>query len=63
MKTTTAIRIPNYAVHRRRCAARSAFPNAATTRYHMNKLLDAALAVAATMGVVVSLGFAFTLWG
>ena len=62
MKTANAIRIPNYTVRHRR-VVRAAFPNAATTRYHIGRLLDAALAAATTLGVVVSLMFAFTLWG
>jgi cytosine/uracil/thiamine/allantoin permease len=63
MKTATAIRIPNYAARRRRCTVKALFPNAASARYHLGKLLDAALAAATTIGVVVSLMFAFTLWG
>ena len=63
MKTAPAIRIPNYTTRRRRSNIRALFPNAASARYHMGKLLDAALAAATTIGVVVSLMFAFTLWG
>lgn len=63
MKTTAVIRRPNYAACRRRAYVRAnvnAFPNAAKARYFLEKLLDAALAAATTMGVVVILLFIFT---
>jgi hypothetical protein len=63
MKTANAIRIPNYAAYRRRAAVRCAYPNAASLRYHLDKLLETALAGATVVGLVVSLLFAFTLWG
>jgi hypothetical protein len=40
-----------------------AYPNAASLRYHLDKLLETALAGATVVGLVVSLLFAFTLWG
>lgn len=63
MKTATAIRRPNYAAYRRRRVCRTAYPNAASVRYHLNRLLDAALAAATTVGLVASLLFAFAVWG
>ncbi len=63
MKTATAIHIPNYAARRRCRIRRAIYPNAASANYHLSRLLDAALAAASTVGVVVSLLFAFSLWG
>lgn len=63
MKTTAVIRYPNYAASRRRAHKRSIaciLPNAADSRYFLEKLLDAALAAATTLGVVVILMFSFT---
>ena len=63
MKTTALIRRPNYAASRRRAFIRanaSILPNAASRRYFLEKLLDAALAAATTLGVVVILMFSFT---
>lgn len=65
MKTTAAIRRPNYAAYRRRAANRvnaNVVPNAAQGRYFLEKLLDAALAAATTMAVVVILLFVFTVF-
>lgn len=62
MKTTAVIRRPNYAACRRRAFLRSNarfLPNAANGRYFLEKLLDAALAAATTIGIVVSLMFLF----
>jgi hypothetical protein len=63
MKTATAIHIPNYAARRRCRARRAIYPNAASAKYHLGRVLDAALAAASTVGVVVSILFAFSLWG
>lgn len=63
MKSTTAIRRPNYAAYHRRRVCRVAYPNAAGIRYHLNRLLDVALAAATTVGLVASLLFAFMVWG
>lgn len=63
MKTTAVIRRPNYAAYRRRAKAyanASVLPNAADSRYFLEKLLDAALAAAVTVAVVVCLIFIFT---
>lgn len=63
MKTTALIRRPNYAACRRRAFIRSnacILPNAAGHRYFLEKLLDAALAAATTVGVVAILMFGFT---
>ena len=63
MKTTAVIRYPNYAACRRRAQKRSLaciLPNAAQASYYLEKLLDAALAAATTLGVVVALMFTFT---
>lgn len=65
MKTTAAIRRPNYAACRRRAYVRAnanPFPNAAKGRYFLEKLLDAALAAATTVGVAVTLLFMFTVF-
>lgn len=65
MKNTAAIRRPNFAACRRRAFVRtnvSAFPNAAKGRYFLEKLLDAALAAATTLSVVVILVFIFTVF-
>lgn len=62
MKTTATIRRPNYAACRRRAFIRSSaciLPNAASHRYFLEKFLDAALAAATTVGVVVALMFSF----
>ena len=65
MKNNAAIRRPNYAACRRRAFLRSAWnflPNAADLPYYLEKLLDAALAAATTIGVVVILLFVFTVF-
>lgn len=62
MKTAALIRRHNYAAFRRRAFIRSnarPLPNAAQGRYFLEKLLDAALAAATTVGVVVALMFSF----
>ncbi len=62
MKTAALIRRHNYAAFRRRAFIRSnarILPNAAQGRYFLEKLLDAALAAATTVGVVVALMFSF----
>ena len=65
MKNTAVVRRPNYAAYRRRALLRSVWsflPNSAGTRYFMEKLLDAALAAATTLAVVVCLIFVFTVF-
>ncbi len=65
MKNTAVIRRPNYAACRRRAQNRniwSFLPNAAGTRYYLEKLLDAALAAATTVAVMVCLIFIFTVF-
>lgn len=62
MKTAALIRRHNYAAFRRRAFIRAnarVLPNAAQGRYFLEKLLDAALAAATTIGVVVALMFSF----
>ena len=62
MKATAMIRRINYAACRRRAFIRtnaSILPNAAGRGYFLEKLLDAALAAATTVGVVVALMFSF----
>lgn len=59
MKTTAAIRRYNPSSCRRRTAA-NPFPNCASTRYFLEKILDAALAAVTTLGVVVAMLFLFT---
>lgn len=66
MKTTAAIRHTNYFACRRRAHNRSIasiLPNAATGSYFLEKVLDAALAAATTLGVVVILMFSFVVFG
>ena len=63
MKSATVIRRPNYAAYHRRRVCRVAYPNAASIRYHLNRLLDVALAAATTVGLAASVLFAFALWG
>lgn len=65
MKNTAAIRRPNFAACRRKALLRSVWnflPNAASTHYFLEKLLDAALAAATTVAVVVCLIFIFTVF-
>jgi hypothetical protein len=65
MKNTAAIRRPNYAACRHKAFLRSVWsflPNSAGVRYHLEKLLDAALAAATTVAVVVCLIFVFTVF-
>ena len=65
MKTTAVIRYPNYAASRRRAHKRAiacVLPNAAGAGYFLEKLLDAALAAATTLGVVVILMFSFLIF-
>lgn len=65
MKNTAVIRRPNFAACRRRAFKRSIWsflPNAAGARYFLEKLLDAALAAATTLAVVVILLFVFTVF-
>ena len=62
MKATAIIRRIDYAACRRRAFRRANacfLPNAAGTRYFLEKLLDAALAAATTIGVVAALMFSF----
>ena len=62
MKATAIIRRTNYAACRRRAFIRTnanILPNAAGGRYFLERLLDAALAAATTVGVVVALMFCF----
>ena len=62
MKATAIIRRINFAACRRRAFIRanaSILPNAAGGRYFLEKLLDAALAAATTVAVVVALMFSF----
>ena len=63
MKSVNVIRRPNYAAYRRRAAARPIYPNAASARYHLSRLLDGALAGATVLGLVASVLFSLTLWG
>lgn len=65
MKNTAAYRRPNYAACRRRAMLRSIWsflPNAANAQYYLEKLLDAALAAATTVAMVVCLIFIFTVF-
>ena len=65
MKNTAAVRRPNFAACRRRALLRSVWsllPNAADARYFLEKLLDAALAAATTVAVVVCLIFIFAVF-
>ena len=65
MKNTAVIRHPNYAAYRRRALLRSVWsflPNAAGIRYYLEKLLDAALAAATTLALVVCLIFIFAVF-
>lgn len=65
MKNSAVIRRTNYAACRRRAFLRSVWnflPNAADARYYLEKLLDAALAAATTLAVVVCLIFIFTVF-
>ena len=39
------------------------YPNAASARYHLGRLLDGALAGATVLGLVASVLFSLTLWG
>ena len=57
---TTAIRSYNYYRSRRPVAAR--YPNCASRRYMLEKLLDATLAAAITVAVVVIFLFIFLLF-
>ena len=62
MKATAMLRRTNYAACRRRAFNRTnanILPNAAGSRYFLEKLLDAALAAATTVAVVVALMFTF----
>lgn len=62
MKATAIIRRTNYAACRRRAFIRanaSILPNAAKGRYFLERILDAALAAATTVAVVVALMFSF----
>ena len=62
MKAIAIIRRTDYAACRRRAFRRanaSFLPNAAGTRYFLEKILDAALAAATTVGVVTALMFTF----
>jgi hypothetical protein len=63
MKSVNAIRRPNYTAYRRRAAVRPIYPNAASARYHLSRLLDGALAGATVLGLVASVLFSLTLWG
>ena len=63
MKHIAVFRRPNYSACRRRALLRSVrniLPNAAGMRYFLEKLLDAALAAATTLAVVVCLIFVIT---
>lgn len=64
MKNIAVYRRPNYAASRRnyRRANASPFPNAARTGYYLDRLLDAALAAASTIGVVVTLLYLFVVF-
>lgn len=65
MKNTAAIRRPNFAACRRKAFLRGVWnflPNAAGARYFLEKFLDAALAAATTVAVVVCLIFIFTVF-
>lgn len=65
MKQTAVVRRPNYAACRRRAFRQtiwSFLPNAADIRYYLEKLLDAALAAAVTVAMVVCLIFIFTVF-
>ncbi len=65
MKNTVAIRRPNYFAYRRRAFIRSTvcpFPNAAKAGYFLERLLNAAMAAAITVGVVVISMFVFTVF-
>jgi hypothetical protein len=65
MKNATAIRRPDFAACRRRAyiqTHRCIFPNAAGTRYFLERLLDGVLAAATTMGLVVMVIFLFTVF-
>ena len=63
MKSANVIRRPNYAAYRRRSVQRPIYPNAASARYHLGRLLDGALAGATVLGLVASVLFSLTLWG
>jgi hypothetical protein len=63
MKSSNTIRVPNYAACRRRAMVGSAYPNAASTRYHLDKLLENLLGGASIIALAVSIMFAFVLWG
>lgn len=63
MKSCNAIRRPNYAAYRRRSVQRPIYPNAASARYHLGRLMDGILAVATVLGFVASVLFSLTLWG
>lgn len=65
MKTNAIIRRTNFAASRRRAFLRniwSFLPNAADLRYYLEKLLDAALAAATTIAMVVILIFVLTVF-
>lgn len=65
MKQSAVIRRPNYDACRRRAFRKSVWsflPNAADIGYYLEKLLDAALAAAITIAMVVSLIFIFTVF-
>ena len=63
MKSCNAIRRPNYAAYRRRAVQRPSYPNAASARYHLGRLMDGILAGATVLGFVASVLFSLTLWG